>query len=58
MRYSNVAFKQDVFITLSNESLLNGRPFEMSEWFLIKIRLSIFRSFLKTVILSFEKLEL
>ena len=58
MRYSNVAFKQDVFITSSNESLLNGSPFETSEWFLIKILLSIFRSFLKTVTLSFEKLEL
>ena len=25
MRYSNVAFKQDVFITSSNESLSNGK---------------------------------
>ena len=55
---SNVAFKQDGFLTSSNESLSSGSTFEMSEWFLIKILSSTFRSFLKTVTLSFEKLEL
>ena len=58
MIYSNVAFKQEVFFTSSNESLSKGSTFQISEPFLIKILSSIFRSFLKTVTLSFEKLGL
>ena len=54
--YSIEAFKIAVFFISFNERSLKRSTFEMLEWSLLKIFVSVLGNLLKSVSLSFEKL--